>query len=135
MALRSVIKQARELYDTVLIDTGPVPGSLEASAVAAAADAVVLVVSRGEQRPLAEKSIRHLHDIGASVAGLVFNRAEQRDMDLTATTGRLGSYERSVLPSRDGQAAERAEAPKLGPVALAVATRRPTGTSGNKPQS
>src|SRR5213075_933158 len=69
----SILEQARQHFDVVLIDTGPIPGSLEASVAASAADGVVLVVSRGEHRPMAERSIAHLLDIGANVAGMVFN--------------------------------------------------------------
>src|SRR5213075_3153394 len=63
--VQSILEQARRHFDIILIDTGPIPGSLEASVVAAAADGVVLVVSRGEHRPMAERSIQHLIDIGA----------------------------------------------------------------------
>ncbi len=41
-ALRRLIEEARKHFDTILIDTGPVLGSIEASLVAAAVDAVVL---------------------------------------------------------------------------------------------
>jgi len=120
--IRSLFAQAREQFDAVLVDTGPLPGSLEASVVAEAADAVVLVVSRGEHRPLAERSIRHLAEIGAVVAGMVFNRAEGRDVDLVSTTARLSSYgrgARSVPPAE----VVTVDSPKFGPMARAVASR------------
>src|SRR6185312_11591601 len=44
-ALRRLIDEARKQYDTILIDTGPILGSIEASLVCAAADAVVLTVA------------------------------------------------------------------------------------------
>ena len=62
----------------MLIDTGPVPGSLEASVVASQVDEVILTVARGEQRALAERSATHLSALGARVAGIVFNRGSQR---------------------------------------------------------
>jgi succinoglycan biosynthesis transport protein ExoP len=80
-ALRRVIDEARKHYDTILIDTGPILGSIEASLVCAAADAVVLAVARGQQRPLVERSIARLHGIGAKLAGVVFNRAHAGDFD------------------------------------------------------
>ena len=76
-----LIEEARKQYDTILIDTGPILGSIEASLVCAAADAVVLTVARGQQRPLVEKSIGHLMNIGAKLAGVVFNRAQSNDFD------------------------------------------------------
>jgi len=80
-ALRRLIDEARKQYDTILIDTGPILGSIEASLVCAAADAVVLTVARGQQRPLVERAINHLTGIGAKVAGVVFNRAQSNDFD------------------------------------------------------
>lgn len=133
VAMHSVIEQARQRFDTILIDTGPVPGSLEASIVAAAADAVVMVVSRGEHRPFAEKSLQHLHDIGARVAGMVFNRAEGRDMYMASTTQRLSSYDR--VAGTPTEVVAGAESPKFGPVARAVATRATTTKSGTRAQS
>jgi capsular exopolysaccharide synthesis family protein len=80
-ALRRLIDEARKQYDTILIDTGPILGSIEASLVCAAADAVVLTVARGQQRPLVEKAIARLMGIGAKLAGVVFNRAQSGDFD------------------------------------------------------
>ena len=80
-ALRRLIDEAKKQFDTILIDTGPILGSIEASLVCAAADAVVLAVARGQQRPLVEKSIAHLMGIGAKLAGVVFNRAQSGDFD------------------------------------------------------
>jgi len=121
----------------VLIDTGPVPGSLEASVAAAAADGVVLVVSRGEHRPMAERSIQHLLDIGASLAGMVFNRAEGRDMDFATTTKRLSSFDRRGMRSVSKRQNEQdaADTEGMGPMALAVATKAPKGATGTRPRS
>jgi polysaccharide biosynthesis transport protein len=126
-----LIRAAREQYDVVLIDTGPVPGSLEASVVAAEADGVVMVVSRGEHRPLAEKSIQHLQDIGARVAGMVFNRAEGSDMDLSTTNQRLSSIDRGGRKEPADQI-DPSQGEKFGPVALAVATRQPGNRHGTQ---
>ena len=100
-ALRRLIDEARKQFDTILIDTGPVLGSIEASLVCAAADAVVLTVARGQQRPLVEKAISHLMGINAKLAGVVFNRAQSADFDrsisgvslrsVSAGTGHNGS--------------------------------------------
>ena len=80
-ALRRLVEEAEKHFDTVLIDTGPVLGSIEASLVCAAADAVILAVSRGQQRPMVEKSLSHLTAIGAKLAGVVFNRAQAHDFE------------------------------------------------------
>ena len=78
-ALRRMITEARKHFEIILIDSGPVLGSIEATPVCAAADGVILTVSRGQQRPLVEKGIQHLMGIGARFAGVVFNRAQARD--------------------------------------------------------
>jgi succinoglycan biosynthesis transport protein ExoP len=80
-ALRRLIDEARKQYDTILIDTGPILGSIEAALVCAAADATVLTVARGQQRPLVERAITRLMGIGARLAGVVFNRAQSGDFD------------------------------------------------------
>lgn len=124
-----LIRAARQQYDVVLIDTGPVPGSLEASVVAAEADGVVMVVSRGEHRPLAERSIQHLQDIGARVAGMVFNRAEGSDMDASTTNQRLSSIDRGGRKDTADQI-DPSQGERFGPVALAVATRQHANRHG-----
>ncbi|HET6249243.1 MAG TPA: AAA family ATPase [Tepidisphaeraceae bacterium] len=109
-ALRRLIEEAKKHFDTILIDTGPVLGSIEASLVAAAADAVVLTVSRGQQRPLVEKTVQHLHNIKANLAGVVFNRAQTDDFDRSI----------SGISLRSAARGSSYNAPRMGPVARAV---------------
>jgi polysaccharide biosynthesis transport protein len=108
-ALRRLVDEARKHFDTILVDTGPILGSIEASLVCAAADSVVLTVSRGQQRPLVEKAIQHLNSIGAHLAGVVFNRAQASD------------FERSIsgMSARSNPAVHGG---RIGPVARAVQT-------------
>ena len=63
--LQKLIASARERFDIVLIDTGPIPGSLEASVVTALADGVILTVSKGEQKSMVRRSIAQLVSVGA----------------------------------------------------------------------
>jgi Mrp family chromosome partitioning ATPase len=131
-ALRSLLARARERFDIVLIDTGPVPGSIEASAVVTAADGLILVVSRGEHRPLVEKSLQYLQDLGARLSGMVFNRAGERDVEAATTTTRLTSVDRT---GRTPAAASQEHIDtRFGPVAGAVATSSPASKSGTRPQ-
>jgi Mrp family chromosome partitioning ATPase len=128
-ALRRVLAEARKHYDTILIDTGPAPGSLEASVVAAEVDGVILCVSRGEQRPLAEQCVAHLQSVGARVAGVVFNRAETTDVSgvYGKSSGRGSAPAVGGVPAR-GTAAESA---RFGPMAQAV-TYGSGGDAGEK---
>ncbi|MEC9373879.1 MAG: AAA family ATPase, partial [Planctomycetota bacterium] len=50
--LASVLDGLRGKYDTILIDTGPVLGSLEANLAAELSDGVLLTISRGQSRKL-----------------------------------------------------------------------------------
>jgi len=128
--LRRILAQARERYDTVLIDTGPVLGSLEACIAAAEADGVVLTVSRGGLRSLAQSAIAQLNSVGAHVFGIVFNRALADDISSSGFSSPISAM--SVRANGNGHH----EAPvfggivKLGPVARAVAANTATGSNG-----
>lgn len=127
-AIRRLLEQARAQFDVVLVDTGSVLGSLEASHMAVESDGVVIVMSRGGQRELAEQAIEHLYTIGSRVAGIVFNRAAGRDVEIIA--------ERSVssMKPKPGPAAgenghpKRREGSRMGPLAGAVVS---SGRSGS----
>jgi Mrp family chromosome partitioning ATPase len=117
-----IIEEARRSFDTVLIDTGPILGSLEASIVAGVVDGVVLTVSRGEQRPLAEQAVDFLNAAGARVAGIVFNRA--RAADLVASSSVVSARSVARTPGRTVvtlKQAVRERFSELGPIACAVA--------------
>jgi polysaccharide biosynthesis transport protein len=81
VALRRLLNESKKHFDIILVDTGPILGSIEASLVCAAADRTILTVARGQQRPLVERSIGHLQAIGSRLAGVVFNRAQARDFE------------------------------------------------------
>jgi Mrp family chromosome partitioning ATPase/uncharacterized protein involved in exopolysaccharide biosynthesis len=121
-AVRRLVDEARKHFDVILIDTGPILGSIEASPVAVASDGVVLCVSRGQQRQLVDRALAHLHAIGARIAGVVFNRAQPHDFE--RSTNRLGLG--SVPAGTDGR---RSEA--IGPVARAVASSVRASASGH----
>ena len=78
-ALKQVIAAVKRQYDVVLVDSGPILGSLEASVMAQAVDSVILTISREQQKPLVERAILHLRSVGARLAGMVFNKAERKD--------------------------------------------------------
>jgi capsular exopolysaccharide synthesis family protein len=123
-ALRRLITEARKHFEIILIDSGPVLGSIEATPVCAAADGVILTVSRGQQRPLVEKAIQHLISIGARFAGVVFNRAQARDFARSISGISLRSIARQHQSGANGHPATNG-GPKggaFGPVARAVAS-------------
>jgi Mrp family chromosome partitioning ATPase/uncharacterized protein involved in exopolysaccharide biosynthesis len=123
-ALRRLLKQARAQYDTVLIDTGPVPGSLEASVAVPQADGVILVVSKGEHRPTVARTVEYLRTVGANPVGVVFNRASLKEVAHNASTLHRSSAAFGASSSGMGLRMDPEQSRKsnrLGPMAQAVA--------------
>jgi capsular exopolysaccharide synthesis family protein len=118
-ALRRLIEEAEQHFEVILIDTGPILGSIEASLVCAASDAVILTVARGQQRPMVEKSLGHLAAIGAKLAGVVFNRAQAQDFERSISGVSMRSVGVPGLPR-----GARTTGPRLGPVARAVQSQQ-----------
>ncbi|HEX8524683.1 MAG TPA: AAA family ATPase [Tepidisphaeraceae bacterium] len=131
-ALRRVLDEARKHFDIVLIDSGPILGSIEATPACASSDGVILTVSRGQQRPLVEKAMSHLRSIGARFAGVVFNRAQTKDFEKSVSGISLRSISRQNdtihgrAPASNGGGFRKADAASsgkaFGPVARAVAS-------------
>lgn len=124
-AIRRILAAASGQFNTVLIDTGPALGSIEAGMVANAVDHVVLTLSRGESRSFVERALAHLQSVQAKVAGVVFNRAHPADIvssgyssSVSRPSGqqRLPDVNTSVLTSHS----------RFGPVATAVLALGPS---------
>lgn len=124
--LRKLFDGLRQRFDVVLVDTGPALGSVEASLVCIAADEVVLVTARGEDRRKLTRVLRRLSHLGATLAGVVFNRAAYRDVE------RYGS-QLSVAPPLATQGRGKRTVPGIadyGPLAQATAAVMPAIRSG-----
>jgi len=79
--LGAVLEELREQYEIILIDTGPILGSLEANLASVLSDGVVLTVSRGRSPKLVTASLERLKRIGGRCAGIVFNKAATKDLE------------------------------------------------------
>lgn len=77
--IRVLLDAARRQFDMVLIDTGPVLGSLEASLVVTEADAVLLALRRGQRREMAQRAIEYIRSLDGRLVGMVFNQAQPND--------------------------------------------------------
>jgi Mrp family chromosome partitioning ATPase len=120
-------------FNVVLIDTGPILGSLEASVAASQADAVVLAVAKGSSTSVVEKSLAQLSMVGTRVAGMVFNRA--LDRDVVQYGSHQGSSHHSRASTSGGAVVEHREVPEAqpyGPVARAVASWSPAISIGSR---
>jgi Mrp family chromosome partitioning ATPase/uncharacterized protein involved in exopolysaccharide biosynthesis len=128
-----MLRAARKRFDTILIDTGPTPGSLEASVVAAQADGVVVVVSRGHSSREVERCLHQLKAVAAPIAGVVFNRATGRDLLIGQTATRFSSRKgvSGVAPLTVADPIEHRG--DFGPVASAVASTGAHSPLGSRP--
>jgi capsular exopolysaccharide synthesis family protein len=112
--VRRLLDAVRDQYDVVLVDTGPILGSLEAAFVTSAADGVILVIGRGQHRHYVDKAIGQIRAVGGHLLGLVFNRATAFDFKKSVTSASIRSV--GVYPA-DGPG----PAKQLGPVARVIA--------------
>jgi succinoglycan biosynthesis transport protein ExoP len=79
--LGEMIDEMRSQYDVVLVDTGPILGSIEAAAMTPMMDQILLVVARGLESRLLRMATDRLRELNARSVGLVFNRATTIDFN------------------------------------------------------
>lgn len=77
--IQRLLDEVRGQFDVVLVDSGPILGSVEATVIAQDVDGVIFVVSRGQQVPLVQRALAQLRSVGARMSGMVFNRAGSRE--------------------------------------------------------
>ncbi|MBS0197385.1 MAG: AAA family ATPase [Planctomycetes bacterium] len=106
----SLLSDLKGAYDVIVVDSGPILGSLEANICAAVADAVILVVGRGMRVDRVKEAIGHLRNLGARVAGVVFNRANSADFNRSS----VASVSARSVRSPDQPRAGAAKAPPPG---------------------
>lgn len=71
----SLLQQAQQRYDTILIDAPPLIGSPESPPIAAFVDGVVIVVHSGKtKREVVQRSLEMIGQFEGNVLGLVLNR-------------------------------------------------------------
>ena len=113
-AMAALLKQLRELYDVVIIDSAPLLDATDGAILAAQTDGALLVVDaqKTRQRPFSE-SLARLRLAGAQVLGVVLNRAtdasrEYREPrsarhDLTSqlASGRASTRPDGTIPTID----------------------------------
>ena len=95
-----LIRHMREKYDTIIVDTGPILGSLEANIAASVADGVILVVGRGVQSGRIREATDHLVQLGARLVGMVFNRAYSTDFNQSSIASVSLRSMRTTAPPR-----------------------------------
>ena len=77
--LLAVLREARERYDYVIIDTPPVLGLPDVKALSPAADAIVFVVRWDwTKRDAVAAALKQLADVSAKVSGVVLNQVDMK---------------------------------------------------------
>jgi Mrp family chromosome partitioning ATPase/uncharacterized protein involved in exopolysaccharide biosynthesis len=77
--LSDALDVVRERYEMVIVDTGPLLGSLESTPVTTAADGVVLSIRRGRSRTRLEECMRRLQAAGARCLGMILNCVDRTE--------------------------------------------------------
>jgi Mrp family chromosome partitioning ATPase/uncharacterized protein involved in exopolysaccharide biosynthesis len=102
--VRPVIESLRSRFDVVLIDTGPLLGSLEANVVCVLSDRVVLAVSRGQGARVVRAAIERLKRLSTNCAGIIFNRAAPMDFRSSVSHASIRSTSVVVRPGEEEHA-------------------------------
>jgi Mrp family chromosome partitioning ATPase/uncharacterized protein involved in exopolysaccharide biosynthesis len=129
--IRALMAQARLNFDVILIDTGPILGSVEAAVLAQEADSVIFTVSRGQRRTLVEQSLRRLSLLGVRTAGIIFNRAQVSDFNRSPYGSSSSQATSEMFKQKDGEGeagmtAHARVLGRFGPVVNAMALSVPS---------
>lgn len=128
-SVEALFETLRAEYDTILVDTGPILGSVEAAFVSPQADGVLVVVGRGQYKPLIKKAIDQIHAVDGTIAATIFNRASLHDIR-HSTSSMSVHFSRQF--SRQQQEHERRGGSQVGPVAGALFSGRKGSQGGAK---
>jgi polysaccharide biosynthesis transport protein len=91
--LQRLLDHVRTEYDIILVDTGPMLGSLESTPVTAIADGVVLSVRRGRSRSRLEDCVHKLEVMGTRCLGIILNCAVRSDCNRYVSEASLAAAE------------------------------------------
>lgn len=80
-----VIERLRSTSDIVVIDTGPILGSLEAGLLSQLSDTVIIVAAKGTGTRQVDAALDRIRSLCRCGVALVFNRADYRDMSTSAS--------------------------------------------------
>jgi succinoglycan biosynthesis transport protein ExoP len=113
----ALIEYLRDRYDTVLIDSGPILGSVEAAFVAPQSDGVIVVVGRGQYKPLVKKAIDQIKAVDGNIVATIFNRASIQELRQSSSSMSV-HFSRQI--SRQQDAITNRPNMRIGPVAGAL---------------
>lgn len=91
--LAQIFESVRDAYEMIIVDTGPLLGSLESTPVTMAADGVVLSLKRGRSRTRLEECVRRLETAGARCIGVILNAAGRAECSRYVSEASLAAAE------------------------------------------
>lgn len=121
---REILRELSERFDTVVIDSPPALPAADAAVLAAAADAVLLVVRSGKTtfNQLAQ-TVDSLDKVGARILGAVLNRVQPKEGGMGTYTYRSG-YAYQTAAQSAAQTAPKPAEPATPEAALVDAGSR-----------
>lgn len=123
-AVKSLVAEARKYFEIVLIDTGPILGSLEASVFAQEVDGVIFAISRGQERQVVDLAMKRLRSLGVRNAGCIFNRAKPQDFNRSPYGS--SSYTSSIVSAESSAPEAAKRLIRFGSLVQAVAAGIPS---------
>lgn len=81
-----LVETFRNDYETILIDSGPILGSIESGLLAPAVDGVLMVVGRNQLRPLVKRAVDQIQAVGGQVIATIFNRASVQELKQSSSS-------------------------------------------------
>jgi polysaccharide biosynthesis transport protein len=89
--IQPIIEKLRKRSEIVIIDSGPMLGSLEVGLLAQVCDVLVLVSARGTSNVLVNAAIERARRICRGGIAMVFNRADSQDLSTSASYSSIRS--------------------------------------------
>jgi len=77
--VEDLFAELRGAFDFIIIDTGPLSGSIESMPIAGSVDGVILALRKGRSRVPLKRCVRDLHQLNAPYLGVVLNYADKSD--------------------------------------------------------
>ena len=122
-SVRALFAEARKYFQVIIVDSGPILGSLEAAVVAQEADGVIFAITRGQHRDLVRRALRRLSALGTPIVGFIFNRAKPQDFHRSSYASSAASSRKNPDVEIEPAEAWNAESLKrFSPLVRAVAT-------------
>lgn len=77
--VEELFAELRGKFDFIIIDTGPLSGSIESIPIAGSVDGVILALRKGRSRVPLKRCVKDLHELNAPYLGVVLNYADKSD--------------------------------------------------------